>query len=139
MERIFAFDVLIRNADRRVGKPNFLLFENTPVLIDHELSLRISKTFPDYFAGREWGFLSGNSPHIFLGLLRAKSKNVHLDFTHLSEYFRTLNPPRLFSFAEQLLDFDYDDAENVVKIVDYLESVKNNPVLFFQLIREILQ
>jgi hypothetical protein len=78
MARIFSFDVLIRNADRRKGKPNFLLYHNTPILIDHELSLGFSDKASSNFDAFDWGFLSSDrsSNHIFLDILRKKLKLI---------------------------------------------------------------
>jgi hypothetical protein len=132
MLRIFSFDVLIRNADRRVAKPNFLLYENEPILIDHELSLGFFEKNYNDFNVSDWGFLygGGSKSHIFLDILREKSKNNLIDLAYIQDYLRTFKPNILFSYAEQLLRYDYDDAGSVVKIICYLDIVKNNPQLF---------
>lgn len=139
MERIFAFDVLIRNSDRRVGKPNFLLHQQMPVLIDHELSLRVNKPFSAYVASQDWGFLStgGTRDHVFLAPLRKKFKKSGLDFSSMLEYLRTLNPRILFPFAEQLLEFGYEEAEIVNPIIDYLQDAKANSHLFPKVLTDL--
>ena len=141
MERIFAFDVLIRNSDRRVGKPNFLLHQQVPVLIDHELSLRVNKPFSAYVANQDWGFLSmeGNRDHVFLAPLRKKFKKDGLDFSSILEYLRTLKPRMLFPYAEQLLELGYEEAEIVNPITDYLQDVKANSHLFPKILTDLVQ
>lgn len=57
LENIFAFDVLIRNMDRRVNKPNMLILKDSPVLIDHDIALQIEKSFEEYVELGLWNVL----------------------------------------------------------------------------------
>ena len=81
IELLFAFDVLIRNIDRRGGKPNLLINNNNYLAIDHELCLGINKTFDEYYSSYEWHFIGGlkgqrDRMHIFKDRLHRISKNV---------------------------------------------------------------
>jgi hypothetical protein len=59
-----------------VGKPNFLLYQNTPILIDHELSLGFSDKASRNFDAFDWEFLNGDrsNNHVFLEILQLLRK-----------------------------------------------------------------
>jgi hypothetical protein len=144
MIRIFAFDVLIRNADRRIGKPNLLIHKGDPILIDHELSLVFGNKIYHDFDVDDWGFLNGgsNMNHIFLEILREKYKNNLIDLSILLDHLRALNPDILkkcvLLLTHNVLDFEGNDTKNVLKISDYLNIVKNNPNIFIQFLKKLL-
>ncbi len=140
--RIFGFDFVIRNVDRRISKPNLLIRNQEPVVIDHELSLEVNKTFDRYIEAGEVDFLrkQTNDRHIFLHLLQAmNNKAPHPDFSILVEYCRTLNVNPLFSLADDLLELGIEEAGVVTPIADYLESVRRNYQKIPQLCRQLTQ
>ena len=140
--RIFAFDVLIRNSDRRIGKPNFLLQSGNPVLIDHELSLNFSKGFLAHDIESEWNFIrSGNERnHVFLVSLQTCIAKNGLDVAgFLSDYLRTLNPNKLYAAATLLQEYGYNDEAAIVEsIVGYLSEIRSNIDRFLQLVNLLL-
>jgi hypothetical protein len=136
MEKIFAFDVLIRNHDRRIGKPNFFIYRGEPVLIDHEVSLNISGTFDQLVDKGQWAMMR-ERPHVFAGLLQKNSKKARPDFGEFFQYLRTLKPQILFSYAEQLAQHDYDTVR-IGDVVNYLNAVKAQEAKFLSLLRTLL-
>ncbi len=141
-EIIFAFDVLIRNSDRRLTKPNFFLVEGEPILIDHELSLKITKPFRNYKVS-EWGYLipseePQNSGHVFFTYLQQKEAKGQLDFGLFFDYLRVLDPNILMKYDAQLVEFEcYDN--NIADIVNYLAEIKQYPDKFYALLKELLK
>ena len=142
-EMIFAFDVLIRNTDRRRTKPNFFLNDNVPVLIDHELSLNITKTFKEYVDRKEWRFIpsteevGARSGHVFYAHLRKKGRKAPLDFGVFLEYLRVLDVNVISPYEHQLSELECYE-ENYVEIVNYLKEVKQNEGQFYSLLQDLL-
>ena len=97
LETVFAFDVLIRNVDRRTKKPNLFFKDGNLFLIDHELSLNTSQeTFLNLFEEREkyWVFIDNpntKQKHVFLDKLRELNRQNPVTFDTFDEYLRTLN------------------------------------------------
>jgi len=138
VEQIFAFDVLLRNADRRTGKPNLFLYHGQPMLIDHELSLNIAQPFHNYYnQHNHWDFIR-EGPHLFLYALRARYKKSPFRIDGFAEFIRTLNPQRLFPYATQLTEYECDSTQ-IGPIVDYLNGVKSQPDRFLKLVNHLLQ
>ncbi len=137
---IFAFDVLIQNADRQVGKPNVIIKNKTIHVIDHELSLNISKSFEDSFKSNTWDetIKNNRSGHLFRSQLRMLMKKNKLNFDDFTENLRTLKPEILYPYMKQLIDYDYA-PQNTDKIVSYLEEIKNNESKFITLLYNLLQ
>lgn len=52
--RIFLFDVVMQNSDRRVGKPNMFLFEENIYIIDHEILYGFLGTLPFLQSAKPW-------------------------------------------------------------------------------------
>lgn len=127
MVRIFGFDFIIRNVDRRVTKPNLLMRNQEPILIDHELSLEIGKTFDDYIASGDISFLQkeNDDQHIFIEPLKTlNAKNEGHGFGVLAEYCRTLNVENLLNLAHELIEIGFEEADIANPIVTYLDNVR---------------
>lgn len=157
VENIFAFDVLIRNFDRRIGKPNILATEDNFILIDHDLSLDIQKSFIEYIEFDNYqNLINGvKGEHIFLNYLKISqiesnddenfvrillhniSVNDLNDFNDFCENLRNLNLNKLDFVANQLdqLDVDISDYEN---IKSYLIDIKQNINVFQDLLKKLI-
>ena len=144
MALIFAFDVLLRNGDRRMGKPNFFLYEGEPVLIDHELCLHYPKKFSEIVANvQDWQFLrpnaeTGNEGHAFYTRLRKLHRKNGLDFGPFLEYLRILNPQALHPYADQLAEAGFE-LSRFQSIMDFLADAKLHPNAFQSLLKNVLQ
>ena len=138
LARIFAFDVLIRNMDRRVNKPNILLYEQDFHLIDHELSLNIPSDKEGTFyldPKRSQVFCTGDRRHIFYPHLKAANKKEGIEFAEFREYLKHLDVSLLSTIAKQLKE---QDTEDVVYIINYLNCIKQNENQFINLLKQLL-
>ncbi len=107
MGNIFAFDVLIMNVNRQVGKPNVLVKNQNIYVIDHELSMNIEHSFEDYLKQNRWDYSikQNRDGHLFRQPLIIMKKRG-LNFGEVSEYLRNLRPETLYGYAEQLAKYD---------------------------------
>ncbi len=147
IENIFAFDVLIRNADRHIRKPN-LFFKNGEIcLIDHELSFAtnlIDKPFPEMVKDRQkyWNFIEIQNEgldrqHLFLNQLRELNKKSVVEFHTFKEYLSTFDIDILDEYNQQLTDLGNDsDIYPIIKA--YLTEVKSHSGLFIQLLKDLI-
>lgn len=155
VESVFAFDVLIRNFDRRIGKPNILATEANFILIDHDLSLDIQKSFIEYIEFDNYqNLIHGvKGEHIFLDFLKKSqvesdnnenfvrtvlyNRSVN-DFNDFCENLRNLNLNELDFVVNQLdeLGLDISDYEN---IKSYLTNIKRNTNVFQNLLKKLIR
>lgn len=140
IESIFAFDILIRNFDRRVGKPNILFGNEALVLIDHDLSLDIQKSFQDYAEFDSYkNVVDGvKGKHIFLDYLIDKNKTKAINFGSFVEYLLYyFDYDCLDSVVEQLhsLEFEIDDF---FRIKSYLLEVKKYHLDFQEILKKLI-
>jgi hypothetical protein len=133
---LFAFDVLILNTDRQLEKPNVLTKNKDMYVIDHELSMNISKPFDTYLNQNQWDFFikQKRGGHLFREYLRQINKVTFDEFT---ENLRTLRPQILYDYAQQLAEYDYEPID-IGKVVSYLEEVKKNESKFLNLLYKLL-
>jgi hypothetical protein len=133
IERIYAFDNLIKNGDRKVEKPNVLLKGNDIYVIDHEVSFAVDKSTIDLLNENKWIYDKEN--HIFYRHLKDKNvsekKTMFKDFSDsLSELdFSSLDP-----YYEQLRTIGHDTQIHYLSIKDYLCAVQRNREKFVQLV-----
>ena len=140
LETIFAFDALIRNFDRVLRKPNILFKNGSFILIDHELSLNIERTFEEYQAFDNYqNVLQGTKgKHIFLEHLQSKHKKEPITFDDFMESLRTLNLLKLVQMKDFLKAYDFN-VEDFDAIIRYLETVKRNILTFKNILQTNLQ
>lgn len=136
IETIFAFDVLIRNVDRRKGKPNIFLSEDQIYLIDHELSFGLfNKSFLDFYENEGWEFITNHdSRYLFIDRLRRINTKDPLTFETFFYYLSTLN----LNFIGNIIDVFKQYEVEILNIKDYLYYVKTNPELFKKLLFQVL-
>jgi hypothetical protein len=149
MIRIFAFDVLILNANRKKEKPNLLVHNGKPYLIDNENILDFTNNKPcNEFDELDLNFsIKGEEMnHIFLESLREKYKNNLINFDNLLCVLQSINPkilkivilylPADRSFVKY--NFSGKNQEYYESITKYLEIVQKSPNKFIQLIKKLL-
>lgn len=130
-ETIFAFDVLIRNFDRRKIKPNLMIDGTDYICIDHEHSLEVNKPFSSYRIETDWsGFTNANSCHLFYDYLKNKKTT---DFAEFKEIFRTFNTRGLENIRSTLISNNLE-TEELDTTLNYLESVLSQKERFYQLL-----
>ncbi|EMS34044.1 hypothetical protein C943_03860 [Mariniradius saccharolyticus AK6] len=136
VDRLYAFDVFIRNADRGSYKPNLLISESSAYLIDHEFALEIDETTIE---GIKNSILPGkfSLDHIAYAVLaRASTRSKRDFFADFNVYLRALNLSDLRAVFNEVQNKGYD--AKVETIMDYFMFVKANPSIFTNLLlREI--
>lgn len=75
--------------------------------------------------------------HLFLETLRERNKKNPVTFDTFREYLRTLDVDLLDDLASQL-DSTGNDSSDLLEIKPYLESVKQNPDQFIQILQELI-
>lgn len=155
MEQVFAFDVLIRNFDRRrgkegnnqkieIGKPNVLLKDKEVYLIDHDLSLDISKTYAAYKSIDNYSNVVDGvkGQHIFLPHLKKLNENNTFTFDWFIESLRLLDFNELISCNTQINALNknpFNDPKNDFQpIVGYLKEIQKNSTNFQQLLKDLI-
>ncbi len=136
---IFAFDVFIMNSDRQVGNPNLIVKNKNIYVIDHEYSMRVSKTFDDYLIKNHWDktIKEDNGGHLFRQHLWQMSKKSKVTFDEFAENLRTLNLEKLYVHVEQLAEFEYGQLD-IGNIVSYFADIKKNESKFLTLLDNLL-
>lgn len=137
IELIFAFDCLIFNIDRRIGKPNIFFAQSKAYLIDHELSLKENLIFQKMININAWEILKSSRKHIFLNLLRDSNNHDILKFETFQEYLKMLNPNILKKYGNQLEELEVESG-NYLEIIAYLEKVKQNWNTFYEILMELI-
>jgi len=137
IDTLYAFDNMIRNADRGQQKTNLLITPQTAFLIDHEFVLN----------KREISGINFNSFHIddkftryhifynFLKNSRRKTKAEY--FGEFSEYLRYANFNHLNPYFKQLNNEGISSYQT--EILAWLNQVKQNSVTFEGLLKASLQ
>jgi hypothetical protein len=139
IENIFAFDVLIRNMDRKEKKPNIFFRGKEYFLIDHEQSLDIRDSFAEYIDDADkWPFIRGGrkGKHIFIKFLQKDKRKV--DFNTFMTYMNVLNLTRLDNCVETLKEKGIETSDYKA-IKPYLEEVRFNRAKFLNLLLELIQ
>lgn len=142
LETIFAFDVLIRNIDRRINKPNMFLHENQCYLFDHEQTLLVDRSFSDYYQTDDWRFIKEDikGRHIFYDQVKKHllKKGSDKNFDTFAYYLNNLSLRNLDENA-QLLKRKGIDVSDYDKIDYYLRDAKIHSLKVIELLRRLLQ
>lgn len=123
MESIYAFDVLIRNVDRRLGKPNILLKNESYYLIDYESSLHIPKD-------KSTQQLLNHFPyerHICHAHLSRKMSHSR-DKPNFATFYELLRQARfnsIIELAEEMNRLSYEIPDYLI-IKGYLDDIRRN-------------
>lgn len=133
-ENIYAFDNLIFNVDRRIGKPNILLHDEGYYLIDHELTFQINlRTILNFEQERS---IYNYRIHIFHKYLkRAKRETRNNFFDSFEEILRYSRPREtLTPFRDQLVQLEHPVGEFEV-LMQFLELTKRKSSVFTGMLR----
>ena len=139
MGNVFAFDVFIMNKDRQLKKPNVIIKNQDIYVIDHELSLGVSKTFQGYLVQNYWDYTikENRGGHLFRQYLWKIGKKNRITFDEFTENLRTLNPEILYNYAEQLSEYQYEPLD-IKDIVTYIAEIQKNESKFLALLDKLL-
>ncbi len=140
IETIFAFDVLIRNFDRRTKKPNIIFKGKHFYLIDHDLSLDIQKSFSEYEGIDQYESVAqgAKGAHIFLNQLQKQQKKGTVTFDGFIEILRYLDIGKLNQIQSQLDELGMTTGD-FPAIKQYLLDIKNQPEQFQRILLNLIQ
>lgn len=133
IEKIYAFDNLIKNGDRKPEKPNVLLKGNDIYVIDHELSFAVNNDTINMLNDNKWVYFKEN--HIFYRHLKDKNlSEKKVMFKGFSDSLTQINFDILDPYYEQLRKLGHDNDVHYLGLKDYLRSVQRNREKFVQLV-----
>lgn len=135
IDTLYAFDNLIRNADRGIAKPNLLLSSEKAYLIDHELAFEIEKVIGidfDHFSLDD----KFSKYHLFYHYLKS-SHSKHLLFSDFEYYLEQLNVNRLVPYFTQLKSEGFNDCSEL--ITRWIVEIKAKKSIFVNLLRGSIQ
>lgn len=134
VETIYAFDNLIKNSDRRIGKSNILLKGTNSYLIDHELTFTVNSSTIEDFKKNVWIYFKSN--HIFYKFLsKGSAIERQTYFQDFEDSLNGINFDVLDSYNEQLINLGHHTEENYSVIKEYLCFLKQNSKKFVSLLR----
>lgn len=134
IETLFAFDLLIYNTDRRKTKPNLLINGRDCLLIDHELSLAVTKSFLQKAKDSDFSFIWSNPAlhqHLCLPYLSKQALKGKLEFGTFNEHLKMLDASALDKVEEFLKSIDCSD-NNFTLIKSYIWTVKSRQTAFLK-------
>lgn len=139
---IFAFDMLIANADRinperkPAGKPNLLFNGDDILVLDHELSFTFTKIISFLRNKTPWIFNQGDielyETHFFYNIFHRKT----VDFTDFAQKLSVLND----HFWERVINFMPSEwqSDTIEEIKNHIDSIVNNKEIFSDQLSKIL-
>lgn len=136
---VFAFDVLVGNTDRRVGKPNCLTDGSRVALIDHEQAFGVLDEFP-FARVNPWQTGGANAvvtgtPHIFYAAIKGKS----LDFSRLEGVLLRMTDTEIQGYASVVpQEWGPSAVAHGHELVDYLMELRKNAAAAFSEVRRVL-
>jgi hypothetical protein len=123
---IFAFDVLMQNADRGGfrGKPNLMINDDNLIMIDHELTLSFindKQTKPDYENNiRIYPYYN----HVLINHLKAIKEKSHI-FDEFFEHLNRFNINNLNSIFDEMDKFNIEYGDRLDYFL-YFDWFKKN-------------
>ncbi|RZK22678.1 MAG: hypothetical protein EOO43_09360 [Flavobacterium sp.] len=127
---IFAFDVLMQNADRGVrdGKPNLLINDDSLIMIDHELTLSFISSMPSTVDYENNIRLYPYYYHVLLNHVKSIKVKSHI-FDEFLENLRLLNIESLNSVFDEMdkYNIEYGDRLDYFAYFDWCK--RNIPTL----------
>ena len=128
--RVFAFDLLAQNGDRRPEKPNSFLAEGRIYLIDHELAFGFLSMLPMFANPEPWILnetdVLAAKKHLFYPMLR-QSKGV--DWAAALGTLPNLTP-QFWQRTAELLPDEWKNTGEINRIRDHFESIQQNTATF---------
>jgi hypothetical protein len=141
-DTIFAYDVLIRNFDRKKNKPNLLVSGAHCLCIDHDRSLDIQKTFGQYLDLRLWDNFTvvGDTAHLFHDTLKTRKRQARgkeVDFAEFKTSFKTFSTKTLDKVVDIMTDNGiFTDDYELVR--NYLGEVSGDKERFYKLLNLLI-
>lgn len=135
LETLYAFDNMIRNADRGQMKTNLLINKDNAFLIDHELALKpsdinnlsIVTELPDYKFSKY---------HLFYVFLK-KGKDKEMYFEEFRENINRINLSKLSPFYSSLENEGFETNKTIIN--NWISEIQRNSNTFVNNLRITLQ
>lgn len=128
--RIFAFDLLTQNGDRRPEKPNAFVADGNIYVIDHELAFGFLSMLPMFANPNPWVLnetdISAAQRHLFYPTLR-HSKDVN--WTAALSTVHNLTP-QFWRRAGELLPEAWQNPAEINRIQSHFESIQQHLTTF---------
>lgn len=136
--KIFCFDMLICNSDRRVGKPNLFDTPNGFMVFDHEQAFPFSR--PQMILGGYppcWEYIKDGwfRNHIFFSYIR--NRQCSLEIEEFVTYMGFMSDELLDTIEEQIPE-DWHTGNDIQTLRNYLANTRDNAHLFRRSLQEIL-
>jgi hypothetical protein len=133
IETIYAFDNLIKNGDRRIGKPNLLMKSREMYVIDHEHAFAVNAKTLEHFEQNTWVYWKDR--HIFYKYLRDRGvESKRRFFGNFLQLLMGIDMDVLDPYHEQLVALGLDDEANYYQIKEYLCYMQRNAEKLVQLL-----
>lgn len=134
IDTVYAFDSLIKNADRNNSNPNMRVSGNNFYLLDHDLGFQISeRTAKEQLNLQSLEYI--NRYHIFYDYLYSSwAKSKEQFFYTFEEYLRRLNLKTLDKAFKQLKYYGFSTHRHEM-LKEYFEVMKENSSKFATLMR----
>ncbi len=128
LDTLYAFDNMIRNADRGQQKTNLLMGSKSAFLIDHEYTLNIN-----HITDIDWNDFSIENKFthhhlLYTYLKRSKKNNKQYFFDEFQEYIKTMNINQLNSYFKQLSNEGFTTQQKYIN--NWLTELKQNSTTF---------
>jgi hypothetical protein len=134
LDKLLAFDNLIRNPDRNFAKPNLLVKSDEGFLIDHELGFEIKGSSFDELLTWTWPERYSKY-HIFYNYLKRSSQALKQRyFDEFGELLRYAQFSKLESYIQQLRQCGYPVA-NWDTIAGYFSGIRQNWSRFVSMLK----
>lgn len=137
--RIFAFDQMLRNADRNAAKPNVFVADDQLYAIDHEISFGFLFTLPSLIGPNAWELNSidreSAKNHLFYPNLK---KHTGVDWDDVLKPFVNF-PGGFWEKAWELMPPDWCTGEDFGKIQKHVTDTTNNVTKFQTELWNLLQ
>lgn len=128
--RIFLFDLLIQNGDRRPEKPNSFVADGKVYIIDHELAFGFLSMLPMFANPKPW-FLNDTDilaaqSHLFYPLLR-KSRGINWEAASSTLLQLT---PQFWQRANGLFPEVWHNTDETDRIRHHIEGIQQHLTIF---------
>jgi hypothetical protein len=137
LQDLFAFDILISNADRRVDKPNFLTNGKQELIFDHELAFGFSLILPSFRNHEPWLIKDSEMEWIRHNYCYNLFKPKNLNFATFVAKFDALNQ-NFWEKALSLIPSEWKTSQlNDIRM--YIEVIMQNKDVFSLELTRILK
>lgn len=134
---LFAFDMLISNADRRLEKPNFLFNGDDMLVFDHEIAFGFLMELPFVRNPTPWTFRDSDLGWIGQNICYQYLRGNTYDFSPFIDKLTVLND-LFWTKVETIIPQEWlNDQCSTIK--NYLNSIIENSHLFASELTQLLQ